>query len=318
MTVCPRVILTVHLVLFISACGRLGYGALPPSGEPNALDASLAGLDAANPIEAGPDSRVDSRVGVDAGDAGGGDAGSDSGFDAAFDSGNADASGVQTDAGTDAGISPPVTAGLLAWYRFEDDPADADEVLDSSGNGRNGSCSAGDCPAVASGRVGLAYDFDGVDDYVLVDDSDRYFDGTAGFTVAFWTFVRGTSGEHAVVSKPFGTNFANSWQVSAFPPDTIQLRLIAGGTDPSPGTLTLDQWSHYAATWDGTMARLYRDGAEIQMSAATVSFDTSPIVIGGDLNQVTEFAGPLDGLVDELLIYDRALSPAEVTMLANP
>ena len=265
--------------LCLAGCGRVGYGILPGGG--GSTDASFS---------------ADAFVGID---------------------GSLDSGGT-TDAGTDAGASPPVTAGLLAWYRFEDEPADDDEVLDSSGNNRNGSCTAGDCPTVAPGRVGLAYDFDGVDDYVLVDDSDGYFDGTAGFTVAFWTFVRATGGEHAVVSKPFGTNFANSWQVSAFPPDQIQLRVTMGGTDPSPGTLTINQWTHYAATWDGTTARLYRNGSVIEMSTPTVTFDTSPIVVGGDLNRVDQFGFALDGLVDELLIYDRALSPGEVGMLAAP
>ena len=266
--------------------------------------------------EAGTDGRVDSGVDLDAGDAGGSDAGSDSGFDSGFDSGNADAAGGPPDSGTDAGASPPVTAGLLAWYRFEDTPDDDDEVLDSSGNNRNGSCTVGDCPTVATGRVGLAYDFDGVDDYVLIDDSDGYFDGTAGFTVAFWTFVRDSPGA-SIVAKPFGPDFSNSWQVSAFPPSQIQLSVIVG-RDPPPNSLTVDQWEHYTATWDGASARLYRGGVEITAFGTTASFDTSPIVVGGDLNRVTQFATPLNGLVDELLIYDRALSPGEVVMLANP
>ena len=159
-----------------------------------------------------------------------------------------------------------VTAGLLAWYRFEDDPSDDDEVLDSSGNGRNGSCTCRRLPHRGD-PVGSGWPTTSTESTTTSSStsSDRVLRRrTAGFTVAFWTFVRGTTGEHAIVSKPFGTQFANSWQVSAFPPDRVRLTVTnMGGSDASPGSLVTQRCGlHYAATWDGTNAgRLYRDGS---------------------------------------------------------
>ena len=73
---------------------------------------------------------------------------------------------------------------------------------------------------------------------------------------------------------------------------------------------TSNRYYHVACVWDGTTARLYVDGALSVSSSqlVTPAGNAAPLSIGqfgGDVDR-------LDGVIDEVRIYGRALSPAEV------
>jgi hypothetical protein len=78
------------------------------------------------------------------------------------------------------------------------------------------------------------------------------------------------------------------------------------GTDPVP----VDRWSHVAVTYDGATLRLYVDGRQAASRAITGAIQTpsNPVWIGGNLPYGEHF----DGLIDEVRIYDRALSQREI------
>jgi hypothetical protein len=87
------------------------------------------------------------------------------------------------------------------------------------------------------------------------------------------------------------------------------------GGDAGSATLSTSAWHHLAITWDGQTVTGYLDGQPSTSNAGTaLTIDPSmPLSIG--------MQGGLDGLVgdlDELAYYNRALSPAEVSALANP
>jgi hypothetical protein len=88
--------------------------------------------------------------------------------------------------------------------------------------------------------------------------------------------------------------------------------------DPLP---LVTDWGHVAATYDGTTIRLYIAGAEIGNMAkngGAIGPGTTPVVIGGSqLDGTGVFTETMDGYIDDLRLYNRALSPAEVKMLAQ-
>ena len=100
----------------------------------------------------------------------------------------------------------------------------------------------------------------------------------------------------------------------------------AGGTfSGSPlygaATLAANTWSHLAATYDGVTLRLYVNGTEVASRPQTGSIATSngALTIGGDPLYGQFFAGR----IDEVRIYNRALSAAEIqtdmnTPVGNP
>src|SRR6185436_11503679 len=80
----------------------------------------------------------------------------------------------------------------------------------------------------------------------------------------------------------------------------------AFGTAP----LTVNAWSHLAATYDGAMLRLYVNGTQVASVARTGFIKTSinPLQIGGD----KFFGQPFAGVIDEVRVYSVALIAAQV------
>ncbi len=78
----------------------------------------------------------------------------------------------------------------------------------------------------------------------------------------------------------------------------------------APGTLPLNVWTYVALTWDGAQLRLYVDGALVTTAARTgvLQSVTAPLRIGGNVPYGEFFLGRLD----EIRIYNRALSVAEL------
>ena len=72
-------------------------------------------------------------------------------------------------------------------------------------------------------------------------------------------------------------------------------------------------WHHICLTYDGSMARLYTDGAEATSATKNWNLALNRAHVGRQVNGYAEF---WDGLIDDVRIYDYALSPAEVKKLA--
>jgi hypothetical protein len=84
--------------------------------------------------------------------------------------------------------------------------------------------------------------------------------------------------------------------------------------------LTIGQWVHLAVTHDGSTLRLYVDGALAGSKALPGSFapDTSQLALCGNQNDASGAIGERwVGLVDDLRLYRRALTDAEIAQLAR-
>ncbi|HSH00707.1 MAG TPA: LamG domain-containing protein, partial [candidate division Zixibacteria bacterium] len=92
-------------------------------------------------------------------------------------------------------------------------------------------------------------------------------------------------------------------------------------TIPDSGTVT--EWHHYAVTYDGTTLSVYIDGQLINSGNKTLdTLDMGGLTIGGNrqdtatINDGIRGIG-LDGLIDDFVAYDRALSSAEIVQVYN-
>ena len=233
------------------------------------------------------------------------------GVDAADAAGNRSAaSTISASTAACAGPPNPVPAprGLVAAYSF--DETTGSTVADVSGNGNVGTL-AGPSRS-ASGRYGGALSFDGNDDLVTVADAAS-LDLTSGMTLEAWVRPSTLGGRWRTILVKEQTDdlaFALYAHTGGRGPSS---HVFVSGDDRRARAATAipaEGWTHVAATYDGATIRVYRNGSVTASQAATGSIATSdkPLRIGGN----TVWNEWFHGLIDELRIYDRPLSVAEI------
>jgi uncharacterized repeat protein (TIGR01451 family) len=162
------------------------------------------------------------------------------------------------------------------------------------------------------GRVGRAFSFDGVDDRVTVPGVAA-LDGAAGVSLAAWVRARGGISQNSLVAgKAGGTQLTLSAE------GHVWFGVYDGGSWSlvrSSSPIPADTWVHLAGTAApaGGPVRVFVDGAwagEVSPSV-TPAADPDPLEIGGWGDHGHAFAGE----VDEVTVFDRDLSPAEVALL---
>ncbi|MCZ6506569.1 MAG: FG-GAP-like repeat-containing protein, partial [Acidobacteria bacterium] len=209
-------------------------------------------------------------------------------------------------------------AGLVAHWPL--DEGIGTSTIDASGNGHTGVLVNG--PEWTSGP---ALDFDGADDYVDVGTFD--VPGSA-LTLAAWILPQDlancSANDCRILAKSTGTaESAHYFMLSTIDsggPTRLRFRLKTGGVTStliaSSGDLVEGQWAHAAAVYDGAEMILYLDGSPVGStgkSGALSLDDTVPVWIGGSPGGASE--KPWDGILDDVRIYDRALSEAEIQSL---
>ncbi len=213
----------------------------------------------------------------------------------------------------------PGTAGLQVHYEFEDN------TNDSSGNTRNGAEMGN--PFFQAGKVGQAISFDGLDDYLEITGYKGVL-GSSAVTVTAW--VR-TSSTGTADAGSDSTNAIVGWGSGAaterfgFRVDAGRLRTEhAGGNIQGQSNLADGQWHHVAVTVqeDSTISHpeviLYLDS--IDDTRPTIDPDPFNITAAGDVRIGSRPAGSdrfFSGQLDDLRIYDRALTQEEIAWLAG-
>jgi hypothetical protein len=198
-------------------------------------------------------------------------------------------------------------SGLVAAYAFSETSGNA--VIDASGSGNNGTLSG--ATRTTSGKYGRALSFDGTNDRVNIPDSSS-LDLTDGVTMEAWVRPSSLGGWDTVVLKEQPGNLVYALYANTGPgPASGEIETTAGYfTQYATGALPLNTWTHLAMTYDGTTLRLYINGAEVgsRPVSGSVVTSSSALRIGGNAVWGEYFGG----LIDEVRIYNRALSPQEI------
>jgi hypothetical protein len=209
-------------------------------------------------------------------------------------------------------VAQSADAGLVAAYGFNEGAGTS--AADASGRGHTGVVSG--ALWTAAGRFGNALSFDGVNDMVTVVDS-ALLDLTTGMTLSAWIFPtahgNGVWRNVLIKERPGGEVYNLYSNTDTNVPTVYVVRNAAPGTPlEARGTaqVPLNTWTHLAATHDGATLRLYVNGAQIGSRAVSGSLLTSTgaLRIGGNAVWGEFF----QGRIDEVRIYNRALSPGEI------
>jgi hypothetical protein len=204
----------------------------------------------------------------------------------------------------------PAPSGLISWWRAEGN------ALDSAGS-NHGTASNG--VAYVQGKVGQAFAFDGINDFVFVPDATNL--RPTSITLEAWARFNGAQGP--VLGRSWGTGIHNSyiiWQLSGNINGTIGDTNQAADILSTPFTPVQGQWYHVAFTFDDVTKQhaFYLDGALVASGQTfrSVGYDNHPLLLGGDIdNGSVSFL--LDGGVDEAAIYNRALTASEIAAIYN-
>ncbi len=199
-------------------------------------------------------------------------------------------------------------SGLVAHWKFEE--GNGTTASDSSGSGNAGILTNG--PLWTDGRIGKGLSFDGIDDHVTVADSNS-LDVSSSFTLSAWVNPASAFTDfRSILVKNYKYYLyasvagycGNGSPLAGF---SVDEQTSANVCQASP--LPTNTWTHLAATYNGSILTLYRNGVAVASSniAKTLSPTTGTLQIGA-----SEFGENFKGLIDEVRVHNRALTHSEI------
>ena len=169
------------------------------------------------------------------------------------------------------------------------------------------------------GVFGQAKDFNGTDDRVELPDLG--LNSSQSFTFSAWTNMdSGDSSIHGIVSRYDGSDDIIQFQIDARnDPNVVHWRAGHAGSNEISITSNVndpyESWIHIVGVYDSTgpTLRLYENGSLTAESTGTVDdFDTAD---GPWIGAQSDGSKYFNGAIDDVRIYDKALSPTEVEQL---
>jgi Concanavalin A-like lectin/glucanases superfamily len=219
-------------------------------------------------------------------------------------------------------------SGLVGHWTFDGSQTNwaTGKTNDSSGQGNHGTLTnMSTTTTPAPGKISQALNFDGTDDSVVVtaDGTALDFDGGTAVSISAWVYIdsyeatvpnirniagrdTGFPAQYLLRLGDSGTQNRIQWVVGTAP--TNENKLFA------TGTVGLNQWYHVVGTWDGTTQTIYINGVGNSQALSGVFTTTATAFRIGTLNSANRF---FDGKIDDVHVYNRALSDAEVKQLYN-
>jgi hypothetical protein len=211
--------------------------------------------------------------------------------------------------------------GLVGYWNLNEksgNVAKDSSGYDNDGTLYNGSmiCSGGDCPTWTDGKFGGALGLDGVNDYVEVKHSPS-LGITGAITVEAWVKPASLDGWKTILSKWNPKSYwfgCNSGQCGIFisSDGSNEVGLLASSV------LTTNTWHHVVGTYDSITGemKVYVDGSLDNSTITTgkIYGGISDLWIGANIGASGQ---NFNGSIDEVRIYNRALSAEEILSLYN-
>jgi len=206
-------------------------------------------------------------------------------------------------------------ANLVAYYPFNGN------ANDESGNGINGTVNGATLAPDRFGGIDSAYSFDGSNSIIMNADNLP----TGERTVSLWFYTDDVSNNPVFLGYGGGGS-GQSWIMQAYNSTNffahghfgINIATYDYGSQP------VGQWHHFVITTALGTTKMYVDGAEVSSNAnfinnTVVAGKQLSLGVGVDANGISPFTnvdmGYVNGLMDDVRIYDRAISSIEVQSL---
>jgi len=204
--------------------------------------------------------------------------------------------------------------GLVGWWKFDESRGTI--VKDSSGLGNHGKLSGA---KRVRGRVGMALSFENTGSYVKIPCSPSLNLGEA-LSIEAWIFPKNISEQSRIIvskndeyllriDKPSEGNKISFFVHIGTPAVTWEPRIS------STAVPELNQWTHVVAVWDGSKSYMYINGELIKQMPRTGKPNPNPYpIMIGNWEYPSCHGTNFGGLIDEVKIYNRALTADEVKL----
>ncbi|MBN1790725.1 MAG: hypothetical protein JW830_09530 [Bacteroidales bacterium] len=206
---------------------------------------------------------------------------------------------------------PPPAHGLVAYYPFNGN------ANDESGNGHNGTASGATLTHDRFGTDKKAYLFNASNkNHITINSAVGNF-GLSNFTISVWVKRNSAAGDEIFTQR--STPYRNSgWWELGWGRLCINENLAYQSTADinTDDTLRNNVWYHFVGIREATTVRFYLNGVLLEES-------TTPQILNIDNTTNAEigchfFESPLecfDGIIDDIRLYNRALSESEIRLL---
>ncbi|MEN6428227.1 MAG: LamG-like jellyroll fold domain-containing protein [Phycisphaerales bacterium] len=202
----------------------------------------------------------------------------------------------------------PASTNLVGHYTL--DEGSGAKANDSSGKGHHGTVIG--TVEWTTGMVGGAIVLGGDGDYVDLGNPADWPAGAEARSMCAWAKT-----EDVLATWHFAVAYGTGATNQAMFIGLNGTAFYGGGygNDVSISNFwEVDVWHHIALTYDGTTARLYADGIEVASAAKAWNLVRNQARIGQQVNELNEF---WNGSVDDVRIYNKALSAEEVAALSG-
>ena len=198
-------------------------------------------------------------------------------------------------------------ADAIAIYKFEDNANDVTGSYNATASN----------VSYVTGNFNKAAEFNGTNSYISRDASFLPF-GNAARTFSFWVKLDTHTGDQFFMS--YGTSTTGKFFAPRVTPANQggYISFMGNGADLNSNVvMTTGVWMHLCYTYDGSVLKIYKNGVEIASGALTLNTtDLRDFTIGARDETGTP-SKYVDGQIDQIRIYDKALTAASVTNLYN-
>lgn len=201
----------------------------------------------------------------------------------------------------------------VAWFKLDETSGSTTFTNEVGSN--HGSCNTTSCPSQVLGKRGHGQKFDGIDDKISVLNSSGV-SISSPVTLSVWVKVESCTnapGDNRLFEKSNSYILAISRNSCRPASNLIE---VGFSNIVTLGPITMNEWHMLTVTYDNPNYRFYIDGEIANETTADIPIlETSANLTIG--NRVAGDRG-LMGSLDDLIIYDQALSPAEIRYLYSP
>jgi len=207
-----------------------------------------------------------------------------------------------------------ITNGLVGWWRLNGNATDS--ISGSVGAVFGASPTSGQ-----NGQGGTAYSFNGSNTYISIVNNPAVGNLTNNLTIGAWVRANNTTSIGTIVSSSrIGT--ANGIALSTLSNSTARFTTLGvRDYNSSTAVYAANSWEFIVAVMSSNNVTYFVNGIQRDTITHTVGGSINsddPLYIGaGTVTGGTALTSPFQGSIDDVRIYNRALSPSEIQTLFN-